>query len=76
MGRFELIARIGSGSFGTVWRANDPDRDRAVAVKITHKGHLAAGIAEKFLHEARASARLRHPGIVGVHEVGRADDAV
>jgi tetratricopeptide (TPR) repeat protein len=76
IGRFELIARIGSGNFGTVWRARDPDLDRTVAVKIPRVEQLAPDTAEKFLHEARASARLRHPGIVGVHEVGRADEAV
>lgn len=76
IGRFELVDRIGSGTFGTVWRAYDPELDRTVAVKIPRKEHLAPDTAEKFLHEARASAKLRHPGIVGVHEVGRADDAV
>ncbi|MFO0888141.1 MAG: protein kinase [Isosphaeraceae bacterium] len=76
IGRFELIARIGSGTFGTVWRARDPDLDRTVAVKIPRKEQLAPDTAEKFLHEARASAKLRHPGIVGVHEVGRVDDAI
>ena len=76
VGRFELIARIGSGTFGTVWRAYDPDLDRTVAVKIPRKEQLAPDTAEKFLHEARASAKLRHPGIVGVHEVGRAGEVL
>jgi len=76
IGRFELVARIGSGTFGTVWRAYDPELDRTVAVKIPRKEHFAPDTAENFLHEARASAKLRHPGIVGIHEVGRADEAV
>src|SRR5262249_24362869 len=75
-GRFELIAPIGSGSFGMVWQAHDPDLNRTVAVKIPRKEQLTPDTAEKFLHEARACAQLRHPGIVGVHEVGRTDEAV
>src|SRR5262249_39611806 len=54
----------------------DKTLDRTVAVKIPRKGQLSAAETEQFLREARAAAQLGHPHIVGVHEVGRADDTV
>jgi hypothetical protein len=69
-GRFELLEQVGRGGFGTVWRARDGELDRVVALKIPHDLFLSApGGAERFLREARAAARLRHPGIVTVHAV-------
>ena len=70
---FELLERIGSGSFGTVWKARDTELDRLVAVKIEHQ---QPGISDRhfLLEEARAAASLRHMNIVPVHEVGRTDD--
>jgi len=75
-GRFELTARVGVGGFGTVWKARDPELDRYVAVKIPRRGQLPAEEVELFFREARAAAQLRHPGIVPVFEIGRADDFV
>jgi len=76
LGRFELIEQVGTGAFGSVWRARDQDLDRIVAVKIPRKGELSAAEAEQFLREARAAAQLKHPHIVSVHEVGRHEDTV
>lgn len=76
IGHFELIERIGVGGFGTVWKARDTILDRTVALKLPRHGQLTEEEIEKFLREARAAAQLRHPGIVSVHEVGRADDTV
>lgn len=76
LGRFELIDQVGAGAFGGVWKARDAQLDRNVAVKIPRKGQLNVGEAEMFLREARASAQLKHPNIVSVHEVGRQDNTI
>ncbi len=68
--RFELLEQVGRGGFGTVWRARDRELDRIVALKFPHDLFLSApGGAERFLREARAAARLRHPGVVTVFAV-------
>jgi hypothetical protein len=76
LGRFELLGRIGVGSFGVVWKARDRELDRLVAIKIPRRGDMSPQEAETFLREARAAAQLRHPGIISVHEVGREGDSV
>lgn len=72
---FELLQRLGMGSFGTVWKARDVKLDRTVAIKIPRRGQLSSGQVEQFLHEARIAAKLRHPHIVSVHEINRDDDS-
>src|SRR5262245_53119404 len=74
--RFELLQRLGMGGFGTVWKARDVELDRTVALKIPRRGGLNESQVEEFLHEARVAARLRHPHIVSVHEIGRDGDNV
>ncbi|MBT4865284.1 MAG: protein kinase [Planctomycetaceae bacterium] len=76
IGHFELQDELGTGAFGTVWKARDTQLDRSVAVKIPRKEQLSSGEAEKFIREARAAAQLKHPNIVSVHEVGREDGQV
>jgi eukaryotic-like serine/threonine-protein kinase len=74
LGRFELLATVGSGTFGNVYKAHDPQLDRIVAVKVPRAGNLLDGRElDRFLREARSTAQLRHPAIVPVHEVGQAD---
>jgi serine/threonine protein kinase len=70
---FELLQRLGMGSFGTVWKARDIKLDRTVAIKIPRRGQLSSGQVDQFLHEARVAAKLRHPHIVSVHEISRDD---
>lgn len=76
LGHFELISRLGTGHFGTVWKARDKDLERLVAVKIPRKGALSAAESASFLKEARTVAQLNHPNIVPIHEVGRDKDTV
>jgi WD40 repeat protein/tRNA A-37 threonylcarbamoyl transferase component Bud32 len=74
LGRFDLRGTVGTGAFGTVYRARDASLDRTVAVKIPRAGNLGAPAdRDRFLREARNAAQLRHPGIVPVHEVGEHD---
>jgi hypothetical protein len=77
LGKFELQAELGAGSFGYVFRAYDMELDRTVAVKIQRSGSLAGEEeASRFLREARSVAQLKHPGIVSVYEIGQTGDGV
>lgn len=72
--RYELLETVGRGGFGVVWRARDTLLQRHVAVKeIAIPGFLneedRSGLREKVLKEARAAARLDHPGAVTVFDV-------
>lgn len=71
VGHFRLLKRVGLGSFGSVWKAHDMRLDCTVAVKIPRLAHFDSFQQNKFLEEARAVAKLKHPNIVRVHEVGR-----
>jgi WD40 repeat protein/tetratricopeptide (TPR) repeat protein len=74
VGRFRVRQVLGSGSFGTVYQAYDPELHRTVAVKVLRAGKYAgAQEQERFLREARSAAQLRHPGIVPVHEIAQGD---
>jgi eukaryotic-like serine/threonine-protein kinase len=69
--RYRLHRRLGSGAFGTVWLAHDERLDREVAVKIVARERVIGG---RFEREARAAARLAHPGIVTLYEAAVDDD--
>ncbi len=71
LGKFELIAELGAGSFGYVFKARDTELDRVVAVKI-QRAALAEHDKERarFLREARSAAQLKHPHIVSLYEAG------
>ena len=77
LGRFELAAELGVGSFGHVFRARDTELDRIVALKVQRGGSFASQEdVERFLREARSVAQLKHPGIVAIHDTGRTEDEV
>ncbi len=76
IGHFELYEHLGQGQFGSVYKGHDTKLDRTVAVKIPRQDQLGTDGAEQFFREARAAAQLRHPNIVGVHEVGSENDTV
>ncbi len=72
VGRYVVTGELGRGGMGVVLRAHDPALRREVAIKMLHPG-AGAGALQRFELEARAVARLHHPGIVAVHEVGAHD---
>ncbi|HWB74755.1 MAG TPA: tetratricopeptide repeat protein [Nannocystaceae bacterium] len=80
IGRYVVLAPIGSGGMGVVWRARDPELDREVAIKVVRISALALARNEsaraRLLAEARALARISHPNVVAVYEVGVHDGDV
>ena len=77
LGKFELQAELGIGSFGYVFKAYDTELDRMVAIKIQRAGHLAGDEEiQRFLREARSAAQLEHPHIVSLYETGQTDEDV
>jgi serine/threonine-protein kinase len=73
--RYAYIERIGSGSFGDVWRVRDRVLDRVLAMKLLRKELLdMKHMVARFLLEARITADLQHPGIVAVHDQGELAD--
>lgn len=77
IGRYDVVAEIGRGAMGVVYRAFDPLLDRTVAIKTIN---MALDLDEiefyekRFLIEARAAGGLNHPSIVTIHDIGRCGD--
>ncbi|MCH9685957.1 MAG: serine/threonine-protein kinase [Deltaproteobacteria bacterium] len=74
LGRYRLDQRLGRGAHGIVWQAHDPKTDRTVALKVLESAGPQAW--PRLRDEARVMARLQHPGIASVFEIGREGDAV
>jgi serine/threonine protein kinase len=74
LGRYEIVAEIGRGAMGAVYKARDPKIDRIVAIKtiLLHQSGVQeqSEFRERFFIEAQAAGRLLHPGIVAVFDVG------
>ncbi|WP_330298379.1 protein kinase domain-containing protein [Streptomyces sp. NBC_00503] len=70
-GRYRLDQRLGQGGMGEVWRAHDTALDRAVAVKVLLEAATNDEVVARFRREATIGARLQHPGITVVHDVGQ-----
>ena len=74
LGPYEIVAAIGAGGMGEVYRATDTRLDRTVAIKVL-PAHLAANAEprQRFEREARAVASLNHPHICVLHDIGQQD---
>jgi serine/threonine protein kinase len=74
LGDYELIEEIARGGMGIVYKAWQPGLERFVAVKTIRSGLLATTAdVERFQREAKAAAKLRHPNIIAIHEIGEQD---
>lgn len=73
--RYVLGDRLGAGGMGVVYEAHDRQLDRRLAIKLLHRG-ASAGHARRLLREAQTLARLSHPNLVPVFDVGRAGSEV
>lgn len=76
IGRYVVLDRLGAGAMGVVYCAFDPELDRKVAIKLLKPETASGSLSEsldaraRLLREAQALARLSHPNVVGVHDVG------
>jgi eukaryotic-like serine/threonine-protein kinase len=70
IGKYRLDRVLGSGGMGVVWAAFDPDLERPVAIKVLRSIDGVVTLRTRLLREARAMARLKHPNILTVYEVG------
>ncbi|MCH9685126.1 MAG: tetratricopeptide repeat protein [Deltaproteobacteria bacterium] len=80
VGRYTVLERVGSGGMGVVYAAFDPELDRKVALKVMHQRNDSSvhttGGRERLLREAQAMAKLTHPNVITVHDVGTFDGRV
>jgi tetratricopeptide (TPR) repeat protein len=78
IGRFEVLGPVGAGGMGVVFVAHDPELDRRVAIKLVAQGLVRSTVSSqsRLLAEARTMARLSHPNIVQVHDVGAFEGGV
>ena len=79
LGRYVVLDRLGSGGMGVVFTAYDPELDRKVAVKVLQTssvGSRATAGRVRLLREAQAMAKLAHPNVIAIYDVGTLDDDV
>ena len=75
LGPYEVLALIGAGGMGEVYRARDPRLERDVAIKVLPADRVAdEGRRRRFVQEAQAASALNHPHIITIHEIDTADD--
>ncbi|MCW5805968.1 MAG: protein kinase, partial [Deltaproteobacteria bacterium] len=78
VGRYELRELLGSGGMGRVYAAYDAELDRSIALKVMRPdlAGRASVLAERLVRESQLMAKIVHPAVIAVHDVGRAGDAV
>src|SRR5712672_1935970 len=70
LGPYEILAPIGKGGMGEVYRARDPRLNRDVAIKVLPQAFATESARERFQREARAASALNHANICAVYDVG------
>jgi len=75
-GRYRLLQKIGEGSFGSVYRAWDPELEREIAIKILHQRISNSDLRQRLLREGRALAKVKHANVVNVLAVESHGDRV
>jgi serine/threonine protein kinase len=68
--RYQIVEKIGQGGMGSVYLTHDRELDRSVALKVLDDARVAPDFQGRIAQEARVLARLEHPGIVPVHDIG------
>ena len=77
LGRYRIVSELGRGAMGVVYCAVDPLLERSVAIKTVNLAEAGDEVAEfdaRFQQEAKAAARLAHPNLITVYDVGREGD--
>src|SRR3954468_24147901 len=78
LGRYRILALLGEGGMGQVYRAHDDELDRPVAIKVLgseHRAQSSQGLA-RLQREAQALAKLNHPNVIAIYDVAKVDDVV
>src|SRR5262249_2554326 len=76
VGRYVICEELGTGAMGVVYRARDPELDRPLAIKLVRTDGARRARGARLLREAQAMAKLRHPNVVPIFDVGPAEGAV
>jgi tRNA A-37 threonylcarbamoyl transferase component Bud32/tetratricopeptide (TPR) repeat protein len=76
IGRFAILRKLGQGGMGVVFLAYDDDLDRKVALKLLRRARDPHRSRARLTREAQALARLSHPNVVGIHEIGEHDGQI
>ena len=73
-GRYAVLKKLGEGGKGVVYKARDTVLNRIVAVKMLKSAALGAAASSRFIREAQAVAKLNHPNIVSIYDIGKEDE--
>src|SRR6185312_8526481 len=80
LGRYVVLEAVGAGAMGVVYAAYDPELGRKVALKVLRPDPLSdspsRGARRRLLREAQALARLSHPHVIAIHDVGTLDGEI